>query len=51
MWTIGFIGTGNISSDVISGICNSSLKLNKIFVFYNYSIKTIKSILDDIVIN
>ena len=32
MWTIGFIGTGNISSDVISGICNSSLKLNKIFV-------------------
>ena len=32
MWTIGFIGTGNISSDVISGICNSSLKLNKIIV-------------------
>ena len=26
-------------------------ELNKIFVFYNYSIKTIKSILDDIVIN
>ena len=32
MWTIGFIGTGNISSDVISGICNSSLKINKIIV-------------------
>ena len=26
-------------------------ELNKIFVFYNYSIKTIKSILEDIVIN
>ena len=32
MWTIGFIGTGNISSDVITGICNSSLNLSKIIV-------------------
>ena len=26
-------------------------ELNKIFVFYNYSVKTIKSILDDSLIN
>ena len=29
---LGFIGTGKISSSVISGICKSSIKYNKIFV-------------------
>ena len=29
---LGFIGTGKISSSVITGICNSSIKYNKIFV-------------------
>ena len=29
---LGFIGTGKIASSVISGICNSSIKYNKIFI-------------------
>ena len=29
---LGFIGTGNISSDVITGICNSKLKVKKIII-------------------
>ena len=29
---LGFIGTGNISSDVITGICNSQLKVKKIII-------------------
>ena len=29
---LGFIGTGKISSSVITGICNSSIKYNKIFI-------------------
>tara|TARA_B100000965_G_scaffold309259_1_gene268449 strand:- start:499 stop:1269 length:771 start_codon:yes stop_codon:yes gene_type:complete len=29
---LGFVGTGNISSDVITGICNSKIKFNKIYV-------------------
>ena len=29
---LGFIGTGNISSDVITGICNSQLKVEKIII-------------------
>jgi len=32
MMNLGFIGTGKIASSVISGICNSSIKYNKIFV-------------------
>ena len=27
---LGFIGTGNISSDVVTGICNSKISFNKI---------------------
>ena len=29
---LGFIGTGNISSDVITGICNSKISFKKIIV-------------------
>ena len=29
---LGFIGTGKISSSVIKGICNSSIKYEKIFI-------------------
>ena len=29
---LGFIGTGKISSSVITGICNSSIKFNKIYI-------------------
>ena len=29
---LGFIGTGNISSDVITGICNSKIKFKKIYI-------------------
>ena len=29
---LGFIGTGNISTDVITGICNSKLKVQKIII-------------------
>ena len=29
---LGFIGTGKITSSVITGICNSSIKFNRIFV-------------------
>ena len=29
---LGFIGTGKITSSVITGICNSSIKYNRIFV-------------------
>ena len=29
---LGFIGTGKIASSVISGICNSSIRYNKIFI-------------------
>ena len=29
---LGFIGTGKISSSVITGICGSSIKYNKIFI-------------------
>jgi len=29
---IGFIGTGKIASSVITGICNSSIRYNKIFI-------------------
>ena len=29
---LGFLGTGNITSDVVTGICNSKLKVNKIFI-------------------
>ena len=29
---LGFIGTGNISSDVITGICKSKIKFKKIFI-------------------
>ena len=29
---IGFIGTGKIASSVITGICGSSIKYNKIFI-------------------
>ncbi len=29
---LGFIGTGNISSDVITGICRSNLKFKQIIV-------------------
>ena len=29
---LGFLGTGNISSDVISGICKSRLNINKIYI-------------------
>ena len=29
---LGFIGTGKIASSVITGICKSSIKYNKIFV-------------------
>ena len=29
---LGFIGTGNISSDVVTGICNSNIKFKKIFI-------------------
>ena len=29
---LGFIGTGNISSDVVNGICNSNIKFKKIFI-------------------
>ena len=29
---LGFIGTGNIVSDVVTGICNSKIKFNKIIV-------------------
>ena len=32
MWTIGFIGIGNISSDAISGISRSKLKISKIII-------------------
>ena len=32
MRTICFIGIGNISSDVISGISKSELKINKIII-------------------
>ena len=30
---LGFIGTGKIASSVITGICKSSIKYNKIFIF------------------
>ena len=29
---LGFIGTGNISSDVITGICNSKISFKRIVV-------------------
>ena len=29
---LGFIGTGNISTDVITGICNSKIKFKKIYI-------------------
>ena len=29
---LGFIGTGKIASSVITGICRSSFKYNKIFI-------------------
>ena len=29
---LGFLGTGNITSDVISGICKSSLKFKQIVI-------------------
>ena len=29
---LGFIGTGKIASSVITGICKSSIKYNKIFI-------------------
>ena len=29
---LGFIGTGKIASSVITGICKSSIKFNKIFI-------------------
>ena len=29
---IGFIGTGKITSSVITGICQSKIKYNKIFI-------------------
>ena len=29
---LGFIGTGNITSDVVTGICNSKLKVKKIII-------------------
>ena len=29
---LGFIGTGNISSDVVNGICNSKILYNKIIL-------------------
>ena len=29
---LGFIGTGNISSDVVTGICNSNIKFKIIFI-------------------
>ena len=31
---LGFIGTGKIASSVITGICKSSIKYNKIFISY-----------------
>ena len=37
---LGFIGTGKIASSVITGICNSKIKYNKIIIYngeiYNY---------------
>ena len=36
---LGFIGTGKIASSVITGICRSSLKFNKILISHrNYKI-------------
>ena len=29
---LGFLGTGNITSDVVTGICNSKLKFKQILV-------------------
>ena len=29
---LGFIGTGNITSDVVTRICNSKLKVKKIII-------------------
>ena len=29
---LGFIGTGKIASSVITGICNSKIKFNKILI-------------------
>jgi len=34
---LGFIGTGKIASSVITGICNSKIKYNKIFISYRNS--------------
>ena len=42
MKTIGFIGTGNISTDVISGVCNSQLKIDKIIISQRNKIKSAK---------
>tara|TARA_Y100000389_G_C17449854_1_gene514039 strand:- start:597 stop:1364 length:768 start_codon:yes stop_codon:yes gene_type:complete len=49
---LGFIGTGKISSSVITGICNSSIKYNKIIIsFRNKNIsKSLKKKFKKIVI-
>ena len=39
---LGFIGTGKISSSVISGICSSSIKYNKIFISSRNSVNAKK---------
>jgi len=39
---LGFIGTGNISSDVVTGICKSKIPLKKIFVSPRNKLKSKK---------
>ena len=39
---LGFLGTGNITSDVISGICKSSLKFKQIVISPRNRIKANK---------
>ncbi len=39
---LGFIGTGNISSDVVSGICNSKISYNKIILSPRNKKKSLK---------
>ena len=39
---LGFIGTGNISSDVVSGICNSKISYKKIILSPRNKKKSLK---------
>ena len=39
---LGFIGTGNISSDVVTGICKSKIPFKKIFVSPRNKLKSKK---------